>query len=97
MTDVIYNKIKEVLISKVRPVLNEHQGDIELLEVTQDGFVKVRLMGACSTCPGAQQTLAEVVETAIREVYPEIKGLVPVYEASEELINLALKLIRKEK
>ncbi|WP_425058909.1 Fe/S biogenesis protein NfuA [Sporomusa carbonis] len=97
MTDTIYNKIDEVLASKVRPVLNSHHGDIKLLEITQDGFVKVRLIGACSSCPGAQQTLTEVVEAALREVYPEMKGVVPVYEASEELIDFALKLIRKDR
>jgi len=67
------------------------------LEVTPDGFVKVRLIGACSACPGAQQTISEVVETALKEACPEIKGVIPVCQVSSELINSALKILRKDR
>jgi len=90
-------KISEIIERKIRPALNAHNGDIELIEVTEDGFVKVRLMGACATCQGAQQTMNEVVETALREVYPEIKGVIAVHQVSDDLINQALKILRKDK
>jgi len=90
-------KIQQVLEQKVRPVLKAHNGDIELVEVTSDGFVKVKLIGACATCQGAQQTMSEVVETALKEVYPEIKGVITVYQVSDDLINQALKILRKDR
>lgn len=89
-------KLEEVIARQVRPALNSHDGDIRLVEVTADGVVKVALTGACSSCPGAQQTLAEVVETALRSVYPEMKAVVPVFETSEDLVNTALKILRKK-
>jgi len=89
-------KIEKVIEEKIRPVLQAHQGDVEFLEITADGFVKVRLTGACATCPGAQQTLSEVVETELQEAFPELKGVIPVFQVSDELINEALKIIRKD-
>lgn len=89
--------ISDIIEQKIRPLLQSHQGDIELVEVTSDGYVKVRLTGACAACPGAQQTLSEVVEANLREVCPEIKGVIPVYQVSDDLINQALKLLRKNK
>ncbi len=61
------DKMREVIAQKVRPVLAAHNGDIELVEITSDGFVKVRLTGACATCPGAQQTMSAVVEETLKE------------------------------
>lgn len=89
-------KIQEVIAQKVLPVLQAHNGGIELLEVTPDGFVKVKLTGACSACPGAQQTITEIVETALKEACPEIKGVIPVHQVSDELINMALAMLRKD-
>lgn len=90
-------QMQQVIAQKVRPALNAHDGDIELVEVTSDGFVKVRFTGACAACPGAQQTLSELVETAIKEVCPEVKGVVLVQQVSESLINEALKILRKDR
>lgn len=88
-------KIQEIITQKVLPVLQKHDGGIELVEVTPDGYVKVKLTGACSACPGAQQTVSEIVETALKEACPEIKGVIPVHQVSDELINTALAMLRK--
>ena len=88
-------KMQQIIEQKVRPALQAHNGDIELVEVTADGVVKVRFTGACATCPGAQQTLSELVETAIKEVCPEVKGIVLLQQVSEQLIEQALKILRK--
>ena len=88
-------EISQIIEFKIRPILQLHNGDIELLEITADGYVKVKLSGACATCPGAQQTLSEVVESALKEVCPEIKGVIPVYQVSEHLINQALTILRR--
>jgi Fe-S cluster biogenesis protein NfuA len=94
---VSVKKIGQIIEQKIRPLLNAHQGDLELVEITSDGFVKVRLSaGACATCPGAQQTLSEIVEAQLKENCPEIKGVIPVYQVSDDLIKQALRIIRKD-
>ncbi|OAM96195.1 Fe-S cluster biogenesis protein NfuA, 4Fe-4S-binding domain [Pelosinus fermentans] len=88
-------KMQKVIKGKAHSVLSAHNGDIELMEVTSDGFVKVRITGACATCPSAQQTMSEVMEAAVKEAYPESKGVILVHQVSDELINQALKILRK--
>lgn len=67
-------QVQEAL-NDIRPQLQADGGDIELVEVTEDGIVKVRLIGACSGCPGAQMTLQLGVERAVKARVPEIKGI----------------------
>ncbi len=88
-------KMQKIIKEKAHSVLSAHNGDIELMEVTSDGFVKVRLTGACATCPSAQQTMSEVMEAAVKEAYPESKGVILVHQVSDELIHQALKILRK--
>ncbi|MCX6113314.1 MAG: NifU family protein [Proteobacteria bacterium] len=68
------DKVKNVL-DQIRPALQADGGDVELVEVTPDGVVKVKLHGACSHCMGAIMTLKNVVEARIRAVAPEIKSV----------------------
>jgi Fe-S cluster biogenesis protein NfuA len=90
-------KIQDVIANKIRPALQAHHGDIELVEVTAEGIVKVKLTGACATCSGAQQTMMEVVETAIRDVCPDVRKVELVFDVSDELIQQALKILRKNR
>lgn len=91
------DKIPQLIEEKIRPILQAHQGDVELVEITSDGIVKVKLTGACATCPGAQQTLSDVVEAELMEVCPEVKGVISVSQVSEDLIQQALKILNKDK
>jgi Fe-S cluster biogenesis protein NfuA len=59
-------KIKEVL-DKVRVSLQADGGDAELVEITDEGLVKLRLVGACSGCPMSQMTLKNGIERSLRE------------------------------
>jgi len=71
--------IKERVIKaldRIRPYLQSDGGDIELLEVTDDFSVKVKLTGACHGCPYAMQTLKAGVEQAIIKEVPEIKEVI---------------------
>jgi Fe-S cluster biogenesis protein NfuA len=68
----------EMALNKIRPALQADGGDIELLEVTPDGVVKVRLTGACGGCPMSQMTLKMGVEQAIKQEVPEVKEVVAV-------------------
>ena len=61
------------MLDKVRPYLQADGGDVELLEVNEDGVVKVRLTGACGGCPMSQATLKQGVERAIKKEVPEVK------------------------
>ncbi len=88
-------KLQLVIETKVRPLLQRHGGDIELLEVTADGLVKVRLVGSCANCPGAQQTLSELVEAELKEACPEVNGVVAVTQVNQRLIDEALAILRK--
>jgi Fe-S cluster biogenesis protein NfuA len=64
-------KVEEVL-KKIRPNLQADGGDIELVDVI-DGVVKVKLTGACGTCPMSTMTLKMGVERILKEQIPEIK------------------------
>jgi len=66
-------EIEKVLEEEVKPMLSTHGGDVELIEVTEDGVVKVRLTGACAGCPAAQITLTGMVEDAIKSKVPQVK------------------------
>lgn len=69
-------KVKEAL-EIVRPMLQRDGGDVELVEVTEDGVVKVRLQGACAGCPMSQMTLTQGVERILKQHVPEIKSVEP--------------------
>jgi len=73
----ILNKVNGV-IDSVRPYLQNDGGNIELVELTDDMVVKVRLQGACGACPYSLMTLKNGVEEAIRHEIPEIKEVVGV-------------------
>jgi Fe-S cluster biogenesis protein NfuA len=65
-------------INEVRPYLNADGGDVELVELTGDMTVKVRLTGACDGCPFSMMTLRAGIEQAIRKKFPEMKELIAV-------------------
>jgi Fe-S cluster biogenesis protein NfuA len=65
----------EKVIGKLRPMLQRDGGDIELVDVT-DGVVKVRLTGACGSCPMSMMTLKMGVENALKKEIPEVKEVV---------------------
>lgn len=68
----------ESVLGKVRPFLQRDGGDVELVDVSDSGVVKVRLKGACSGCPGARITLKQGVERMLKQEIPEVKEVVAV-------------------
>jgi Fe-S cluster biogenesis protein NfuA len=70
-------KIEEA-IKQVRPMLQRDGGDIELVGVEEDGTVKVRLKGACGSCPMSTMTLKMGVEKFLKEHVPTVKQVVQV-------------------
>jgi len=67
-----------VALNKVRPALQADGGDLELVEVTEDGVVMVRLHGACGGCPMSTMTLTYGIERFLRQQVPGVTQLVPV-------------------
>ena len=63
----------QAAIDKIRPMLKADGGDVELVDVTDDGVVQVRLQGACSGCPMSQMTLKNGIERIIKESVPGVK------------------------
>lgn len=63
----------EQALAKIRPFLQRDGGDIKLIDVTDDGIVKVQLTGACQGCPMSQMTLKQGVERALMKEVPGIK------------------------
>lgn len=68
----------EKVLNKVRGVLMAEGGNVELVEVSDDGVVKVKLTGACGCCPMSQMTLKMGIEQALKQEIPQIKEVVSV-------------------
>jgi Fe-S cluster biogenesis protein NfuA len=76
MWEEFYMKEKvEQALAKVRPVLQADGGDVELVDVSADGVVKVRLKGACGGCPMSQLTLKMGIERQLKKEVPEVTSV----------------------
>ena len=67
----------EKVLNEIRPGLQADGGDVELVDVN-DGVVKVRLVGACGSCPMSQMTLKMGIEEALKAKLPDIKEVIGV-------------------
>jgi len=68
----------EAALNKIKPALQADGGDVELIDVTSDGIVKVKLTGACGGCPMSQMTLKMGIERVIKQEVPQIKEVIAV-------------------
>jgi Fe-S cluster biogenesis protein NfuA len=68
----------QAVIDAIRPNLQSHGGDVELVATENDKIVKVRLQGACSGCPGARMTLKMGIERLLKEKIPQVKEVIAV-------------------
>ncbi|MBR6700403.1 MAG: NifU family protein [Firmicutes bacterium] len=89
-------QIKKALIEKVNPILGEHSGGAVMTKL-EDGVVTVRLTGACSGCPSAQMTTEEIVKEILMEEVAEVKDVKLDTSVSDDLIEMARKLMRGER
>lgn len=71
------DKIEKAL-EKVRPMLQADGGNVELVEVTDDGIVKLKLKGSCGCCPMSSMTLKMGIERIIKEDVPEVKEVIAI-------------------
>jgi Fe-S cluster biogenesis protein NfuA len=63
----------QAILDEIRPNLQQDGGDCELVDVTADGIVKLRLVGACAGCPMSQMTLKMGIEMTLKERIPEVQ------------------------
>ncbi|MFH1063016.1 MAG: NifU family protein [Candidatus Omnitrophota bacterium] len=68
----------EKILAEIRPMLQADGGNVELVAVTADGVVQVRLKGACGCCPMSQMTLKMGIEKKIKAAIPAIKEVIAV-------------------
>ncbi|QLY77963.1 NifU family protein [Clostridium intestinale] len=73
--------MKELIIKsldKIRPILQNDGGDVEFVDVSNDGVVSVKMQGACGNCPGAMMTIKMVIEDRLRQEVPGVKSVIGV-------------------
>lgn len=83
--------IKELLDSKIRPTVQEDGGDIVFMGF-ENGIVKLKMQGSCSSCPSSVVTLKGGVENMLQFYIPEVLGVEQVTDASDDV---AIKVFEK--
>ncbi|HEY0262413.1 MAG TPA: NifU family protein [Chitinophagales bacterium] len=68
----------EAALDESRPYLKNDEGDVEIVELTKDMVLKIRLVGACGTCPQNYITFKTGIETAIKQAVPEVTKIIPL-------------------
>ena len=71
------DRILQVL-ELIRPAVQDDGGDVELVEVQEDGTVSIRFLGACIGCPSSEITLREGIARNLRERVPEVTSVIAV-------------------
>lgn len=73
MKELILNSLE-----RVRPILQRDGGDVEFVNVSEDGVVSVRLQGACGNCPGAMMTIKMLIEQTLKQEVPGVTEVIGV-------------------
>ncbi|MBQ6371333.1 MAG: NifU family protein [Firmicutes bacterium] len=87
--------VRKVLREQVDPVLSQHFGGSELTKI-QDGVAYVKLTGACASCPSAQETIEDIVKNYVCGSVDGIRDVVLDNSVSDELLDMAKKILRHE-
>ncbi|KIH77030.1 Fe-S cluster biogenesis protein NfuA, 4Fe-4S-binding domain [Geoalkalibacter ferrihydriticus] len=78
MSEKVNKEQVEKVLNEVRPALQADGGDVELVEVGDDGIIKVRLTGACGSCPMSTVTLKMGIEKTLKDKVPGVQEVVQV-------------------
>jgi Fe-S cluster biogenesis protein NfuA len=87
--------VRKVLKEQVDPVLSQHFGGSELTKI-EDGVAYVKLTGACASCPSAQETIEEIVKNYVCADVEGIRDVVLDQSVSDELLDMARKILKHE-
>lgn len=93
--DILEEAVRKVLREQVDPVLAEHFGGSQLTKI-EDGVAYVKLTGACASCPSAQETIEDVVKNFVMGGVDGIQDVVLDTSVSEDLLDMARKILRHE-
>ncbi len=74
----IVEKIENLLNVRIRPLLQQDGGDVIFHNFTDSGELEVELMGACHSCPHAQETLKSVIEDTVKYFIPEVQKVIRI-------------------
>lgn len=77
ITDALYTRTEQAL-DTIRPYLATDGGNVKILEITQEGTLRLELLGSCGSCPMSAMTMKAGVEDAVRRLVPEIAQVVAV-------------------
>ncbi len=86
MAKITVEAVQEVL-DEIRPALQADGGNVELVEITEDGIVKLEMVGACAGCPMATMTLRAGIERILFERIPDLVG-VEAFSAGQRVGDL---------
>ncbi|MBR5229943.1 MAG: NifU family protein [Firmicutes bacterium] len=89
-------KIQEILDEKINVQLALHNGSAELTGITEDGVAKVKFLGACASCMASADTFESVVRAAIMENVEGVTDVVIDNTVSQDLIDMARRILNKE-
>lgn len=89
-------KIEAVLDEHIRPKLSSHYGDVKVLGFN-NGILEIKLVGQCSNCPSAQNTVENVIEAEIKKYVPEVEEVVLIQYVSDDLLDFARKILNHDK
>ncbi|HYG15243.1 MAG TPA: NifU family protein [Bacteroidia bacterium] len=77
MNSELYKKVEDVLDS-MRPFLRADGGNVELVEIKDDKFVTLRLLGACSNCEMSHMTMKAGIEEGIKKAVPQVESVIAI-------------------
>lgn len=89
----VLESIEGVLDQSVRPVLQEHQGDIRVVSF-EDGVLKVKMQGSCNNCPSAVFDVERLVAAEIQAAIPQVKSVALAVGVSDDLLEMARALMK---
>ncbi len=96
MPELTLEQIEKVLDARVRPMLAQHGGNLQIVSC-RDGVLRVRLLGQCANCPSAVVTAEELVALPLREELPAIQQVVLDTSVSDETWDMAKSILKSRR
>lgn len=96
MAELTLEQIERVLDARVRPLLAQHDGDMQIVSF-RDGVLRFRMLGQCGNCPSAVVTAEELIAPPLKEALPEIKEVVLDTSVSDETWNMAKEILKSRR
>ena len=86
------NEIESFIEKNIRPYLNSHGGDVEIVSFNNN-ILRVKLMGQCMTCPASADTFEESIKNVLLSEFKELKDVILVNDVPDDMLDMALKIL----